>query len=493
VSFRPYRTTARSAQYKRIRDIHLLDSFEFFTFVVPIFVISSRKIHFNRPASCEDDPHEQCDHVHATHGFLRVRRFHGGELLGYTLLVKSEVQKGVILTVLVSALGYFVDIYDLLLFGIVRVPSLRAIGVPEDQMMTVGLRLLNFQMAGMLAGGIVWGVLGDLFGRKSVLFGSILLYSLANIANAFVHSPEVYAWLRLAAGVGLAGELGAAICLVSEVMKKETRGIGTTVVASVGILGAVLGSLIGDFFSWKIAYLVGGGMGLALLVLRAGLAESNMFRTMEGGNVIRGQFHKLFANGERMKRYLCCILIGVPIWYCIGILVTFAPELSRAVGVAGVVTASKSIMWSYVGLSIGDLCSGLLSQWWRSRKKAVLAFVSLNLALIFVYYFQSGYSVAQFYLLCFAIGFATGYWAVFVTIAAEQFGTNIRATVSITVPNFVRGSVVPVTLSFEYLRHHMPTMDAVLTVGLVTSGLAFAALYFLKETYGKDLDYYETL
>lgn len=437
--------------------------------------------------------HDSCNHVHHTHDLLRVRRFHGGVLRGYTLLVKSDSSKYVTLTVLVSALGYFVDIYDLLLFGIVRVPSLRALGVPEDQMMSVGVRLLNFQMAGMLIGGIIWGVLGDLFGRKSVLFGSILLYSLANIANAFVPNADVYAWLRLAAGIGLAGELGAAICLVAEVMKKEARGVGTTIVASVGILGAVLASLIGDFFSWQVAYIVGGVMGLALLAMRAGLVESNMFRSMESGEVLRGHFHKLFMNRERLMRYACCILIGVPVWYCIGVLITFAPELSKAVGVLGPITGSKSIMWAYVGLSAGDLASGFLSQKLKSRKKAVFAFLSLNLILILAYYFQYGLSVGQFYALCSAIGFSTGIWAVFVTIAAEQFGTNIRATVSITVPNFVRGSVVPVTLSFEYLRHHMLTMNAVLTVGLVTSALAFTALYFLKETYGKDLDYYETL
>ncbi len=407
--------------------------------------------------------------------------------------MKSETDRNVTLTVIVSALGYFVDIYDLLLFGIVRVPSLRDIGVPEDQMMSVGVRLLNFQMAGMLIGGILWGVLGDLFGRKSVLFGSILLYSLANIANAFVPNPEVYAWLRLAAGIGLAGELGAAICLVAEVMKKETRGIGTTIVASVGILGAVLASLIGDYFSWQTAYIVGGVMGLALLGLRASSLESAMFKAMDQAEVSRAKFHLLFANVDRLKRYACCILIGVPVWYCIGVLITFAPELSRAVGVTGVITGSKSIMWAYVGLSAGDLASGLLSQKLRSRKKAVGIFLVLNLALILAYYFQYGLSVGEFYALCCAIGFSAGIWAVFVTIAAEQFGTNIRATVSISVPNFVRGSVVPVTLSFDYLRHHMLTMNAVLTVGLVVSALAFIALYFLKETYGKDLDYYETL
>jgi MFS family permease len=371
---------------------------------------------------------------------------------------------------------------------------LRALGVPEEQMLSVGLRLLNMQMAGMLIGGILWGVLGDKRGRKSVLFGSILLYSLCNIANAFVPDPETYAWLRFFAGVGLAGELGAAITLVSEVMPKETRGYGTAIVASVGILGAVVASLVGDFFSWKVAYLVGGGMGLGLLALRAGLLESKMFHAMARTSpVARGQFHRLFTQPRVLGRYLCCILIGVPIWYVIGVLITFAPELSREAGVTDVITGSKSILWAYVGLSAGDLLAGLISQWLRSRRRAVLLFLSLTLVLVVLYAYVPAVSASVFYLLCAALGFAVGYWATFVTIGAEQFGTNIRATVATTVPNFVRGSVVPVTLSFEYLRHHLPMREAALVVGLVSLFLAFIALYFLRETFGKDLDYFENI
>lgn len=400
----------------------------------------------------------------------------------------------VFLTVLISALGYFVDIYDLLLFGIVRVPSLRDLGVPEDKMLETGIHLLNMQMAGMLIGGVIWGVLGDRRGRKSVLFGSILMYSLANIANAFVPNPEVYAWLRLIAGIGLAGELGAAITLVSEVMSKETRGYGTTIVASVGILGAVLASLIGDYFNWKVAYLVGGGMGLALLALRAGMLESGMFDSMKKKRAMaRGHFHQLFTDPRRFGRYLCCILIGVPIWYVIGILITFAPELSKELSVQGVITGSKAIMWSYIGLSLGDLSAGLISQWLRSRKYSVLLFLGLMSALIGVYVTQSGWSEAAFYTLCAALGFSAGYWAVFVTIGAEQFGTNIRATVATTVPNFVRGAVVPITLSFHSLQGLYGTLTATWMVGLGVMVLAIGALYFLRETFGRNLDYFEQI
>jgi MFS family permease len=402
-------------------------------------------------------------------------------------------KRAVHLTVLISALGYFVDIYDLLLFGIVRAPSLRDLGVPEDKMLEVGIHLLNMQMGGMLIGGIIWGVLGDLRGRKSVLFGSILLYSLANIANAFVPNPEVYAWLRFVAGIGLAGELGAAICLVSEVMSKESRGYGTTIVASVGILGAVMASLIGDYFSWQTAYIVGGAMGLALLALRASMLESGMYKSMDSRKVSRGKFHQLFTEPKRLGLYLCCILIGVPIWYVIGVLITFAPELSKELNVQGIITGSKAIMWSYIGLSLGDLSAGLISQYLRSRRKAVLLFLILMSALIAAYVQQNEWSTTAFYTLCVGLGFSAGYWAVFVTIGAEQFGTNIRATVATTVPNFVRGSVVPITLSFRYFQGQMGTLNAVCVVGLAVMSIALVALFFLRETFGKDLDYLEPL
>lgn len=405
----------------------------------------------------------------------------------------QQGNRAVFLTVLISALGYFVDIYDLLLFGIVRVPSLRTLGVPDDQMLAVGVKLLNFQMAGMLVGGLIWGILGDYRGRKSVLVGSILMYSLANIANAFVPNPEIYAYLRFIAGVGLAGELGAAVTLVSEVMSRETRGLGTTVVASVGILGAVFASLVGDFFDWQTAYVIGGLMGLALLTLRAGLLESDMYHSMKDARAKRGRFQKIFTNPDRLKRYLACILIGLPIWFVIGILVTFAPELSRELGVQGVITGSKSIMWAYIGLSLGDLASGLLSQYLRSRRTAVFIFLLITQILILVYVTQSAWSVSAFYTLCVGLGFGVGYWAVFVTIAAEQFGTNIRSTVASTVPNFVRGSVVPLTLSFEYLRPQIGMVNAALTVGMIVMAIAFMAVHLMHETFGKDLDYLEPL
>lgn len=394
------------------------------------------------------------------------------------------------MTVLVCALGYFVDIYDLLLFGIVRVPSLIAIGVPQEDLLSVGIHLINMQMIGMLIGGVLWGVLGDRLGRKEVLFGSILLYSLANIANAFVVTTGQYAWLRFIAGVGLAGELGAAITLVSEVMSKENRGYGTSIVAGVGILGAVFAAIIGDVFDWKTAYIVGGVMGLALLVMRAKLMESGMFQHAKESTSSRGAFLKLFSTRDLFTRYLTCILIGVPIWFSVSILVTFSPELTKTLGIDGVL-ASKAIMWNYLGLSIGDISSGLFSQYLKSRKKSVFAFLIIMIVGMLAYLRLEGASTTQFYVLCVFLGFGSGYWAVFATIAAEQFGTNIRATVATTVPNFVRASVVPITLGFEYLRPSYGSLHSAAILGAIVMIIAFLALWKLRETFGKPLDYVE--
>jgi putative MFS transporter len=395
--------------------------------------------------------------------------------------------------VLVGALGYFVDIYDLLLFSIVRVPSLKSLGVPPEQLMEVGLRLINLQMIGLLLGGLLWGILGDKKGRVSVLFGSIFLYSAANLANAFVQDVHTYGALRFLAGVGLAGELGAAITLVSEVMSKETRGYGTAVVASVGILGAVVAALVGDLFDWRIAYAVGGVLGLGLLALRMKTLESGLFeQTKKHSNAKHGDFFMLFKSGERFRRYLGCILVGVPIWYVIGLLITFSPELSRHIGVQGEVSGGRAIMWAYMGLSLGDLTTGLLSQALKSRKKVIASFCLLTLALVSFYCFSQGLSVSAFYGLCACLGFSTGYWAVFVTNASEQFGTNLRATVATTAPNFVRGSLAWVTAAYEGLKPGLGIIPATYVVGVGCIAIALFALVLLREPYGRDLDFLET-
>ncbi|MCI0449556.1 MAG: MFS transporter [Chlorobi bacterium] len=407
--------------------------------------------------------------------------------------MQESRSKNIRAIVIVAALGYFVDIYDLILFGIVRVASLKGLGITDDvQLRDVGVLLLNMQMAGMLLGGILWGILGDKRGRISVLFGSIIMYSAANILNGMVQDIPQYSALRFIAGIGLAGELGAGITLVSEVMSKESRGYGTTIVATIGILGAVAAALVADFFQWRTAYYVGGAMGLVLLFLRIGMYESGMFKTMIDENIGRGQFQHLFTNWSRFVKYLRCILIGVPLWFVVGILITFSDAFAKKLGVEGIAPA-KSIMFCYIGLAIGDFSSGYLSQVFKSRKKIILWFIFLTNVLIVIYLFFNQFGSFYFYTLCLLLGLTCGYWAVFVTNASEQFGTNLRATVTTTVPNFVRGSVVPVSLLFQFLSPMVNIIYSAAIVASITLVLAYISVLKLEETYGKDLDYIEML
>lgn len=403
----------------------------------------------------------------------------------------SSSDKNVVAAVLLAALGYFVDIYDLILFSIVRVPSLKDIGVAPESLLGTGLFLINMQMGGMLLGGLLWGILADKKGRLSVLFGSIAMYSLANVVNGFVESVPAYAALRFIAGIGLAGELGAGITLVCELMPKETRGYGTMVVAGVGIVGGVAAGLVGDWFGWRTAYFVGGGMGLALLALRISVYESGMFDKVKNSTVKRGDFFMLFSGKERVLKYANCILLGVPIWFVIGILATFAPEFGKALDMPVLPTASRSVLWLYAGCALGDFASGGLSQWLRSRRKAALVFILATAACSAAYLSLRGASLGAFYTTCFLMGFFSGYWAVFVTVASEQFGTNIRATVTTTVPNFVRGSLVLVSAAFTALKPSQGIVAAAAVVGAGCFALALLALSGLKETFGKDLDYLE--
>jgi putative MFS transporter len=395
--------------------------------------------------------------------------------------------------VIVGALGYFVDVYDLILFVIVRGASLKDLGFSGDQILERGIFLFNFQMAGMLLGGIAFGILGDRFGRVVLLFGSILLYSVANIANGFVHSVEAYAVCRFVAGFGLAGELGGGVTLVSEVLSKEARGYGTMLVAAVGVFGAVIGALVANWVHWSTAYFIGGGLGLLLLVLRVSVAESGMFRQLRKppAEVSRGNFLCLFSNWKRFLKYLRCILIGLPNWFVIGILVAFSPEISKALKIQGEIDTAHAIAFTYLGITSGGFASGFFSQQLRSRKKIVFAFILFTLAAMAAYFLCAGFSSATFYLVILLLGFGVGYWAVFVTIAAEQFGTNIRATVATTVPNFVRGAVVPLTWALKHLRPEIGLVPSAALIGTACFLIALWALSGMDETYGKDLDYIE--
>lgn len=400
-------------------------------------------------------------------------------------------KRNVTLIIIVAALGYFVDIYDLILFSIVRVKSLKELGVADADLLDIGATVINSQMLGMLVGGILWGVLGDKKGRLSVLFGSIILYSLANIANGFVTSVTWYTIIRFIAGVGLAGELGAGITLVTENMSKENRGYGTMIVAGVGLLGAVAAALIGDHYTWQTSYFIGGGMGLLLLLLRVGLAESGMFKEVKESAFIRGNMLMLFNNKVRFKKYLCCILIGLPLWFVVGVLVTFSPEFGKALGANGIINAGEGIMYCYIGIAIGDVVAGLLAQVLKSRKKVMLIFLLLTGVAIIVYLYSFGLTPKTFVWLSLFLGFASGYWATFVTIASEQFGTNLRATVTTTVPNFVRGSLVIILIAFQFFKDEFGILQGAMIVGFICLAISLIALSQLKETFNKDLDYVE--
>ncbi|WP_293310960.1 MFS transporter [Pedobacter sp. UBA5917] len=394
--------------------------------------------------------------------------------------------------VVVAALGYFVDIYDLLLFGIVRIPSLTDLGLNEAERSIEGASILNWQMGGLLIGGILWGVLGDKKGRLSVLFGSIITYSIANFACGFVQDVPVYKALRFIAGIGLAGELGAGITLVSESLPKKLRAIGTSVVAGVGLLGAVAAYFTVELFSWRYAYFTGGGLGVLLLLLRIGVFESGMFKEMaEKSELRKGDFLSFFTNSSRLKLYAKCIGIGLPTWYVIGILATFSNEFAKALGITETVKPGLAVMWCYIGLAAGDLLSGVMSYYLSSRKKAVTIMMLLTFIGALIYLYAGIQSAKLLYLMCLWLGFGIGYWAMFVTIGAEQFGTNVRATAATTIPNMVRGTVVLMTTLYAYLKPLVFELHAAALLGLICFALGFYCILTIPETSDRDLDFIE--
>ena len=407
--------------------------------------------------------------------------------------MSEPLKKGVLnAAVIISAIGYFVDIYDLIIFNVVKKRSLEAIGYVGEAFKTQEIFLFNLQMMGMLLGGILWGILGDKKGRASVLFGSILMYSLANIANAFVTNIEMYGLCRFVAGVGLAGELGAGITLVLESMDKEKRGYGTMIIVTLGALGAVVASFVGRI-DWQLAYITGGVMGLLILLLRVSTLESGMFKNMKGKSVNQGNLLVLLNSKDRLFRYLGCIVIGLPVWFVIGILINLSERFAFQIGITeGHVSVADSVLFAYLGLSFGDLLSGLFSQMFKNRRKIIFGYLVANLILTIVFLFSRDITANMFSFLCFLLGCATGYWALFVTVAAEQFGTNLRSTVANTVPNFVRGAVVPITLGYKYFESALfDPVGAALIVGFICLGLAAWGTYRVHETFGKDLDYIE--
>jgi putative MFS transporter len=402
----------------------------------------------------------------------------------------AKAQRNIIFLVLVASLGYFVDIYDLLVFLIVRLKSLKDIGVNDKDMLGKGQLIINVQMAGLLLGGIVWGIIGDKLGRIKVLFGSILLYSVANFANGFVHDVNTYAAIRFIAGLGLAGELGAGITLVSETLSKENRGYGTMVVAVIGLLGTTA-AFFAAKFGWRNAYFIGGGLGIVLLLLRIGTFESGMYKNIGQTKISKGNFFILFNNWARFKKYIFCILIGAPLWYVVGVFIGFCDQFGKALGGKVILSPADGVFYSYIGIAVGDIIAGLLAQITKSRRLTMMVFLLLSVVSVAFYLSAKGITPEQFRWLAFFMGCSVGYWATFVTIASEQFGTNIRSTVTTTVPNFVRGSLIPITLGFNALVGHYGIINSGYVMMGILTIIALLSLSQLKETFGKDLNYLE--
>ena len=395
------------------------------------------------------------------------------------------------LPVIVAALGYFVDVYDLLLFNIVRVPSLKDMGLSEADISLIGGKILNFQQAGLLLGGILWGVLGDKRGRLSVLFGSIITYSLANIACGFVRDPQLYAILRFVAGLGLAGELGAGITLVSEILPPQLRGYGSSLVASVGLLGAVIAYFTVTLFDWRTTYFIGGGLGLGLLFLRVSVLESSMFKRAQGTGVSRGNFWALFSGRRSTLRYLRCMGIALPTYLVIGILATFSNEFGKAVGISEAIQPGRCVMFTYVGTVLGDLASGILSQYLQSRRKAIGLMMGTTLIFVAVYLFGGIHTASVFYGVALAMGFGIGYIAMFLTITAESFGTNLRATATTSVANNVRATTLLTIPAYQAMKPTLGVLESAAIVAFLCFSIGFWALSTMEETFGKELDYSE--
>ena len=412
--------------------------------------------------------------------------------------MQSDRSKSIFnIAVIVAALGYFVDIYDLLLFTIVKAPSMRAVGSTDATMLVDSTHVINLQMVGLLLGGIIWGVLGDKKGRLSVLFGSIILYSIANFLTGYIQTVDQYAWCRFAAGLGLAGELGAGITLVTEYMPQNKRGIGTSMVAGIGLSGAVVAYF--TFFitdhDWRLCYKIGGGLGIVLLFLRIAVVESGMFKQVKQLNISRGNFFMFFTNWRRFRKYILAILIGLPTWYVVGIIINQSDKFAAKLYGSTTVDSGRSIMFAYAAIALGDIVVGFICQLFKSRKKGLLVYYILNIGALILFFSPFNKSDTRMYWICALLGFSTGFWAIFITMGAEQFGTNLRATAATTIPNMVRGALPLINLMFLNLfqkNWQWPLIKSGIVSGVVVMTVTLIAFAFTEETYHKDLNYVET-
>jgi len=399
------------------------------------------------------------------------------------------------LAVIVASLGYFVDMYDLLLFTIVKRPSLLAVGSTDSTILPDSILVMNWQMIGLLLGGIIWGVIGDKKGRLNILFGSIILYSIANFATAYIHTVDQYVIFRFLAGIGLAGELGAGVTLVSELLPKEKRGIGTSIVAGFGITGVIAAYFTFHWTSdWRLCYEIGGILGILLLFLRISLVESGMFKQVKLQNVSRGNFLMFFSDGVRFKKYFTAILLGLPTWCIVGILITQSDRFAKAMFGSTNFDSGRAVMIAYAGIALGDIVAGFVCQYFKSRKKGLLLYYFMCTASILLFFSDFNNSNTSMAVICALLGFSSGFWIIFITMGAEQFGTNLRATATTTIPNMVRGALPLINMMFLNLFQRDMGLTLIKS-GFYTASIVISvtliALYFTEETYHKDLNYIE--
>lgn len=393
-------------------------------------------------------------------------------------------------TVLVTALGYLVDVYDMIIFYVLRRTSLMDLGIEGEALTDIGMTMINMQMIGLILGGIFFGILGDKIGRKKCLLGSILVYSLATLACAFVQNVDHYTWLRFIAGFGLAGEVGIGVALITEAMGQKKRGMGVTLFAFIGIGGAVIAGIAAELMDWRTCYIVGGVAGLLLLLTRVLLMESGLFETTKASGIERGNFLRLIKEPKLGLRYLCCILIGMPIMFVIGVPWALGPEIGEAMGMLFAVKASLTMGIGYAGMMVGDVVAGLISQKLGSRRKTVFIFIIIASISIGAFLMQRELSLFDYYVFCAWLGFTIGYWVNLITIAAEQFGTNLRATVAASVPNLARATLVPMNLLLGWLKPEHGILTSAGIVAVLAVVIALLALTQIRETFHEDMNYH---
>jgi hypothetical protein len=247
-----------------------------------------------------------------------------------------------------------------------------------------------------------------------------------------------------------------------------------------------------ELFDWRTCYYIGGALGLTLLLLRMQVKESVLFKQVKQAGVKRGDFLMFFNNKERALLYLRCIMIGIPAWYIIGVLVTFSDQFGKEFGIEGI-DPGKAIMYQYMAIAFGDLTAGLLSKLLNSRKKALFVFYGITTLFLGLYFgLRGGGSAQNMYWLCAGLGFGTGFSVIYITMSAEQFGTNLRATAAVTIPNMVRGALPLIIILFKGMRNWTGSYvtGAVLTGALLMLIAVYAAIG-IRETYNKELDFVE--